>query len=276
MAHDSFKENVVIITGASSGIGRELALQLASQGAWLILASRNIQALNDVADGCEQNGGRVYALQTDVSSEDQCRRLIDETVRVYGRIDTLINNAGFGSRGRLDELADLETFKKVMDVNFRGTLYCTYYALPYLKQSNGRIVNVSSVLGKVAAWGGTAYCSSKFAMAGFTDALRNEMAGESVTVTGVYPGYIITNFAGNVVKQDGSRMGDEGMKLYTSGMMTAQACASKIIKAAAKRKREIVLTGLGRFAVFLNRVSPKLVDWLALRIQKQRLRREQS
>lgn len=268
-----FKDKAIIITGASSGIGRELALLCADQEALLVLASRNTEELELVATECRNRGGKALVVQTDVAYEDQCKNLIDRTVSEYGQIDMLVNNAGYGSSGHLDELPDLERFKNVLDVNFRGSVYCTYYALPYLKKSQGRIVGISSVLGKVAAWGGTAYCSSKFAMAGFFDALRIELRPTGVSVTLIYPGYIATHFAGNVVKTDGTKMGAKGMRLYTKRVMTAHKAAEKILNAATKRKREKVLTALGKFAVVLNKFFPKLIDRMSDKIQDTRKKR---
>ena len=134
MRESFFQENAVIITGASSGIGRELAFQLADQGAWLALASRNAGKLEDVSHQCRQRGGRSICIPTDVADQAQCRNLVEATVSEYGRIDTLINNAGIGHDARFDELPDLVVFEKVIRVNFFGSVYCTHYALPHLKK----------------------------------------------------------------------------------------------------------------------------------------------
>jgi short-subunit dehydrogenase len=276
MAEIVFKDKVVIITGASSGIGKELALLCAEQGALLALASRDTEELELVATECRNRGGKALVVPTDVAHEDQCKTLIEKTVAEYERIDMLVNNAGYGSAGHLDVLPDLERFKNVLDVNFRGSVYCTYYALPYLKKTQGRIVGISSVLGKVAAWGGTAYCSSKFAMAGFFDALRIELRPTGVSVTMIYPGYVATHFAGNVVRPDGTKMGDRGMRLYTKRVMTAEKAAGIILNAAEKRKREKVLTALGKFAVVINKFFPKLIDRMSLKIQDIRRKRMQE
>jgi short-subunit dehydrogenase len=273
MPNSVFKDNVIIITGASSGIGEELALQLADQGAWLTLAARSEDKLETLASECRNRGGKALVVTADVSSEEQCVKIIDETLEEYKRIDTLINNAGYGSAGHLHELPDLRELENVMDVNFRGSVYCTYHALPHIMKTTGRIVGISSVLGKVAAWGGTAYCASKFAMAGFFDALRIEQHGSGVSVTMIYPGYVVTKFAGNVVRPDGEKMGEQERRFYNKSMMSAEKAARIIIEAAAKRKREKVLSGLGKFAVFMNKLSPKFVDRIALKIQAERKKR---
>jgi NAD(P)-dependent dehydrogenase (short-subunit alcohol dehydrogenase family) len=269
MGYDKFKDNVVILTGASSGIGRELALLLASQGASLVLASRNLDQLDNLAYECTGCGGRAIAVKTDVGFEDQCKALIEQTVNEYGRIDTLINNAGYGIGGSLQDYSELDSFRNVIDVNFMGSVYCTFYSLPYIKKTRGRIIGVSSVLGKVAAWGHPSYSSSKFAMTGFFDNLRTELADSGVTVTMIYPGYVVTNFAGNVKHPDGSTLGEDGKKFYTDKMMSAEKCAQVIVKASAGRKRQKVLSGLAKFAVVMNFFFPWIVDKIAMGIRKQ-------
>lgn len=270
MARENFENNVVIITGASSGIGEELALQLAAYGAWLVLASRNVERLERLVSICRDRGGKALVVATDVANEDQCRNMIEKAVTEYGRIDTLIANAGYGIGGLFQDHDNLESFKSVMDVNLMGSVYCAFHALPHIKRTKGRIVGVSSILGKVAVWGHPSYSASKFAMAGFFDNLRNELAGTGVSVTMIYPGMTATNFAGNVVQADGTTLGEDGRKIYDDKTMTTSTCARHIIKAMAKRKREIILTGLGRFAVIVNKFFPGLLDRIAIRMQRRR------
>lgn len=270
MARENFENNVVIITGASSGIGEELALQLAAYGAWLVLASRKVEKLERLASICRDRGGKALVVATDVANEDQCRSMIEKTVAEYGRIDALIANAGYGIGGLFQDHGNLEGFRSVMDVNLMGSVYCAFHALPHIKRTKGRIVGVSSILGKVAVWGHPSYSASKFAMAGFFDNLRNELAGTGVSVTMIYPGMTATNFAGNVVQADGTTLGEDGRKIYDDKTMTTSTCARYIIKAMAKRKREIILTGLGRFAVIVNKFFPGLLDRIAIRMQRRR------
>ena len=150
MKTTTFKNQIVIVTGASSGIGKALSLQLASEGAFLSLAARNADRLERLAKECHALGGKAIAVPTDVAQQEQCQALVEETVRQFGRIDMLLNNAGFSQAGRFDELPNLELFQRVMSVNFNGVVHCSYYALPYLKDTCGRIVNVSSLGGKLA------------------------------------------------------------------------------------------------------------------------------
>ena len=182
MKTTTFKDQVVIVTGASSGIGRALALQLASEGACLSLAARNAERLEKLAQECDELGGQAIPVPTDVADQAQCHRLIDATVQQFGRIDMLVNNAGITLVGKFEQLPDLELFQQVMAVNFNGLVGCTYYALPYLQDTAGRIVNVSSLGGKLAIPYNTSYIASKFAVTGFSDSLRMELRKEGVSV----------------------------------------------------------------------------------------------
>ena len=187
MKADAFRDQVVIVTGASAGIGRSLAMILASQGAKVIIAARRADRLEEIAEQCRPGGSDVLVVPTDVSNEAQCRRLIEKTIAAYGGLDMLINNAGLAASALFDEFPDLCLFKQTMDVNFSGAVYCTYYALPHLKKTHGRIVAVSSLAGKTAVPYNTPYCSSKYALHGFYDSLRMELRPHDVSRTVVCP-----------------------------------------------------------------------------------------
>jgi NAD(P)-dependent dehydrogenase (short-subunit alcohol dehydrogenase family) len=150
MQPEAFHDKVVIVTGASAGIGKSMALQLASQGAKVVLAARRADRLEQVAVECRQHGGEALVVPTDISDEAQCKVLVEKTIARFGRLDMLINNAGLAAVALFDEFPDLHLFKHVIDVNFYGAVYCTYFALPHLKQSKGRIVAISSLGGKAA------------------------------------------------------------------------------------------------------------------------------
>ena len=175
MKTDGYREQVVIVTGASSGIGQALALQLAGQGAKVVLAARRAELLEQVADTCRLAGGEALAVPTDVADETQCKALIEKTVAKFDRLDMLINNAGLAVIARLEDYTDLSLFRHVMDVNFYGAVYCTYYALPHLIRSHGRLTAVSSLGGKAPLPYNSPYIASKFAMHGFYDSLRMEL-----------------------------------------------------------------------------------------------------
>jgi len=187
MKKNVFHDQVVIVTGASAGIGRSLSLLLASQCAKVVIAARRVERLEKIAEQCRMFCGEVLVVPTDVSNEMQCKALIEKTINAYGKLDMLINNAGLAASALLDEFPDLCLFKHMMDVNFYGAVYCTYYALPHLKMTQGRIVAVSSVGGKAAIPYNTPYCASKYAMHGFYDSLRMELYQHHVSCTVVCP-----------------------------------------------------------------------------------------
>jgi short-subunit dehydrogenase len=260
----AFKDHAVVVTGASSGIGRALTLRLADQGAWVALAARNVERLEVLAQECQQRGGKAIAVPTDVADEAQCKVLIEHAWREYGRLDMLINNAGIGMGAKFAGLPDLHLFKQVLDVNFYGAVYCTYYALPHLKRSKGRIVNISSLAGRLAIPFNTSYTSSKFALEGFSEALRMELGEEGVSVTVICPYWVVTEFHERFMNKYGQPKGPGGRAVYTEGMMTADQCARIVLDAARRRKREVVM-GPGRLALWLKLIAPGLLDKLVFR-----------
>ena len=258
MKNKTFRENVTVITGASFGIGRELALQLAEQGAWLALAARSADKLEETAQLCVKRGGKSVVIPTDVGEQSECRNLIERTVDTYGRVDTLINNAGFGLAARFDELQDLTLFEKQIQVNFFGSVYCTHYALPFLKQIRGRLVGISSLRGKFPSARADGYGPSKHAMAGFFDSLRIEIADSGVSVTMIYPGWVSTGISSRALKADGTPRGE--IVHHEIGAMPVEVCARQIIRATASRKREVVMTLQGKFGLWMRLIAPGVVD----------------
>ncbi len=258
-----FRENVVIITGASSGIGKALALLLAGRGAFLSLAARNEERLDKVAQLCRQQGGKAIAVPTDVSDEAACKTLVEKTVAAYGRIDTLVNNAGISMWVPFTQIEDLSMFERIMRVNYLGSVYCTYYALPYLQKTGGRLVAVSSLTGKTGVPTRTAYAASKHAMAGFFDSLRVELMDSKVSVTVIYPGFVATEVRERALGADGRPLGKS--HLDESNVMSAEQCAQQIADAIAKRKRELVMTARARIGLWLKLIAPGMVDKIALK-----------
>jgi short-subunit dehydrogenase len=261
--NESFAEKVVLITGASSGIGKALSLQLAKEGAWLALAARDSARLAALGMECEQLGGRALAIPTDVSDESQCQRMIQQVHAHYGRIDMLINNAGMSVVAKLDELPDLHLFKQVMDVNFYGMVHCTFHALPHLKASRGRIVNVSSLGGLQAIPYNSPYVSSKFAMNGFSDSLRMELINNRVSVTLICPYWVVTEFHERYLDKNGNPKGRAGRAIYTKDMMTAEQCAQIIIAAARRRKRQVIMSP-GVLGMWMKLLAPDWMDRLTV------------
>lgn len=257
----NFRENVVIITGASYGIGQELALQLAKKGAWLALGARNIERLEEISQKCTKLGGRVIVIPTDVGIKSQCQNLIERTVTEYGRVDTLINNAGFGVASRFDEMNDLALFEQVMQVNFFGSVYCTYYALPYLKKTQGRLVGISSLRGKFPSATADGYGESKHAMAGFFDSLRVELMDTGVSVTMIYPGWVNTGMTSRTLALNGDPLGQ--ISAHEKNAMPVETCARQIIQTVQKRKREVIMTLQGKFGLWLRLIAPGIVEQIA-------------
>lgn len=265
MKTEPFHEQVVIVTGASAGIGRALAVQLARQGAHVVVAARREDRLQQLADECRAAGGDVLVVPCDVSHEDQCKMLIDKTIAAYGRLDMLINNAGMAASALFDDFPSLDLFRYTMGVNFFGTVYCTYFALPHLKRSGGRIVAISSLGGKAAIPYNTPYCSSKYALHGFFDALRIELSPHGVSCTVICPTWVATEFHEAQLIGDGTPRGPRGRAYYTKRTMTSDACARIVLKAAEKRRRE-VLMGPGALATWLKVIAPGFVDWFAVKV----------
>ncbi len=263
---EAFRDAAVVLTGASQGIGREMARQLAAAGAHLVLAARDGGELGRVAEECRTlggRGGRAEAVPTDVTREADCAALMARAVAVFGRIDGLINNAGIGMWARFDEVQDLSIFERLMQVNYLGSVYCTWHALPHLKRTRGWIVGVSSLTGKTGVPTRSGYAASKHAMAGFFDSLRIELQGTGVTVTMVYPGFVATGIRERAFGGDGRPLGTSPVR--EGEVMPVDTCARLILDAAAHRRRELVMTGRGRLGMWLKLVAPGLVDKIARR-----------
>jgi short-subunit dehydrogenase len=264
MSLSLYKEHVAVITGASSGIGYEMALQLADQGAWLALASRRKERLEELAEECRARGGRALVVPTDVAEEKQCQNLIEQTVNEYGRIDTLFNNAGITIWAIFEDMQVLFPFEKVMKVNYLGSLYCTHYALPYLKQSQGRIVAVSSLAGKTGVPFRSGYSASKFAMVGFFSGIRVELAKYGISVTIVYPDFVKTDTRLKAFGPNGKILQSRPLR-RGKRMITVEECSRKILLGTAKRKREIILSFRGKLLQWVNLIAPAIVDRVAAR-----------
>ena len=259
MDKENYKGLVAIVTGASSGIGKAVSLQLAGQGANLALAARDAERLDALRIECDGRGGKAIVVPTDVAIEAQCQALVQETIEQFGKLDMLVNNAGFGVGARFQDFSDLSLFKKVMEVNFNGSLYCTFYALPHLIQSRGRIVMVSSLGGRFPLPYNTPYIASKFAMTGFCDALRMELVKQDVSVTVIYPSWVVSEFHERFQNKEGQATGARGRKLYTKRTMTSDRCAQILLKAAWERSREMVMPP-GKIAMWLKLIAPGLLD----------------
>jgi short-subunit dehydrogenase len=266
MREDSFHGHVVIVTGASAGIGKALALQLARNGAKVAIAARRAERLEEIAAECHTLGAEVLVVPTDVTDEAQCKTLVEKTISTFGRLDMLIYSAGLAATALFDEFPNLNLFRHTMGVNFDGAVSCTYYALPYLKMTRGRIVIISSLGGKTALPYNTPYCASKYGLHGFFDALRMELYQHSVSVTMICPWWVATEFHTAQLNKDGVPRGAaRGQDMYTTRTMSAECCAEITLRAARKRRREVWM-GPGLLAVWLKVLAPSFLDWLTVKV----------
>lgn len=267
--HTYFKDKVIIITGASSGIGLATARLFAGMGAKLSLAARSIDILESLASELTDDRSRILCIKTDVSVEEDCRRLIEETVRRFGKIDILINNAGISMRAPFLDV-NLEVIKKLMNVNFWGTVYCSKYALPEILKTKGSIAGVISTAGYVAIPGRTGYVTSKYAIRGFLETLRIEHLYDGINILVFAPGYTASNVRNAALLADGSPQGyspkDEGK------LMSAEKVAEKLAYGLYRRKKEMILTALGYWDIWLYRRFPRLMD----RVQLHYIRRKEK
>lgn len=254
----NMRNKVVIITGASSGIGKALAFEFASKGARLVLAARRTELLEEVKQQLAPT--EVLTIQADVSKEADCSALIEAAVAHFGQIDVLVNNAGISMRAIFED-ADLDVLRRLMDVNFWGTVYCSKYALPYLLQTKGSLVGIISIAGHVGLPGRTGYSASKFAVRGFLDTLRIENLKKGLHVLVAAPGFTASEVRKVALTADGSNQGETPRN--EDKMMSAEECAAHIVKAVEKRKRQLILTFVeGKVTVFLGKFFPKLLDKL--------------
>lgn len=254
---ESFENKVIVITGGTDGIGKALVEAFILAGAKVATCGRNHDKLYSLQTTHAANELLVY--NADVSSETDCSNFIANVIDVYGTIDILINNAGISMRSLFAEV-QMETLKRVMDINFWGSVYCTKYALPHILKNKGTIVGVSSVAGYRGLPGRSVYSASKFAMNGWLEALRTELLETGVNVMWVCPGFTRSNIRNAALNKDAQPQGES--PLNEASLMSAEECAALIIKAIEKRKRSLVLTFTDKRTVFMNRLLPSLTDKL--------------
>jgi short-subunit dehydrogenase len=255
-----FADQSVIITGASDGIGAELARQFASQGAWLTLGARRPHELDVVGQECISRGGRAVIEPADVTDPSQCEQLVAHAVNAYGKVDVLVNNAGIGAQFQFSDTTDLAVFEQVMRVNYLGVVYCTHFALPHLRKSRGRLAVISSLAAKTGVPTRSAYAASKHAVHGLFDSLRIELHGSGVTVTIVAPGFVKTNIRKHALGADGRPIEADQAR---AGAMSVEECCRRTIRAIAKREREVVMRSHWKLAAILKVLVPNVIDDIA-------------
>jgi short-subunit dehydrogenase len=261
-----FADKVVVVTGASSGIGKALCLALAPHRPKLVLAARDEARLTGVAEACRGLGATTLVVPTDVASQDACQRLVTRTLGQFGTLDALVNNAGIGMIAGFEEVQDLSLYEDLMRVNYLGCVYPTYYALPALKKSRGRLVAVASLAGLTGVPTRTAYAASKHAVIGFFESLRIELTGTGVSVTIVAPDFVVSEIHERAAGPDGKPLGSSPLK---GKIMTAEACAAMIVKAMERRERLVITSFRGRFGRWIKLIAPGVIDSIARRAGTQ-------
>lgn len=256
---DPFRDKVAVITGASSGIGRAISLEMASRGVKVMLASRTGENLLAVKNEIENEGGIARVFVVDVSQEEQCRELIEETSRIFQRIDYLINNAGISMRANFSEV-ETGVLRKVMETNFWGPVYCSKYALPHIIEARGSIVGISSICGVTPLPGRSGYCASKHALDGFMESLRLENLGTGLHIMLVHPGYTSSNIRRVALNKEGEP--HEDSHLDEQKLMSSEKVAKEVLAGILYRKRDVILTIEGRLITWIYRRRPRIAERL--------------
>lgn len=260
---ETVRGKAILITGASAGIGKALALELAPRGARLALAARDRVRLEAVAGACAAAGATAVALPTDVAEETACRRLVAEAAAELGGLDAIVLNAGISMWTRLEDLRDLAVFEDMMRVNYLACVYLCAAALPHLRARRGLVVGVASVAGLTGVPTRTGYAASKAAQIGFLDSLRIELLGSGVDVTVVAPDFVRSEIRERAIGADGRPLGRSPVQ--EANVMSAEECARRIVHAMERRQRLAILSARGRLGRWLKLLAPGVIDRIALR-----------
>ena len=254
---NALKGRVVVITGASSGIGEAMAKVYSKMGAKVVLGARSEEKLSALTAEIKEAGGEAAYCAADVTKPEDCKALIDKAVEAFGGIDVLICNAGISMRAIFDDV-DLSVLHRLMDVNFWGTVYCAKYALPYLQASKGSLVGISSVAGLHGLPGRTGYSASKYAMTGLLETIRIENIKKGLHVMVACPGFTASNVRFSALVADGSQQGSTPRE--EGKMMTAEEVARIVAKGIAKRTRLCLMEAEGRATHFVKKFAPGFLD----------------
>ena len=269
----SYRNKVVVITGAAGGLGSAMAERFARAGALLALLDIRLDAVQALADKLQPQCRQAMALECDITDPDQCRRAMETIAAHFGRIDVLINNAGITHRSAFAE-TEVQVFRKVMDVNFFGALYCTRFAIPSLRQHRGQIIVISSVAGFAPLYGRSGYAASKHALHGLFDTLRAELKESGVQVMLVCPGFTATGIEHRALDADGSIT--RHPRSTTGRIAQPDEVAEAVFRAAERGKRLLVLSRVGKLSYWLTRFWPALYERLMIRRLQQELQRERA
>ncbi len=262
MLLNSFQDKVVLITGSSSGIGKATALKLSELGASIMLNGRNEQKLLEVEERIKNSGGKVKYYCCDISKPAYAKELVDFTIKSFGKLDILINNAGVSMRGDFSEL-NPEVFKTVFDINVLGTVNTSIPALPYIKESQGSVVFVSSVAGIRGIPGNSAYSSSKMALRAIAESIRIEEANSDIHIGLVFVGITEIEKGKKTIGADGSLIELQDRSKFN--VQSLSQVANSIIKNVEKRKFRTTLTFMGRLSALLQPIAPDLVENILIR-----------
>ncbi len=258
----NMKDKVVIITGSSSGIGLACARAFARKKSIVVLAARSEDALKSIAAEIDPEGTRSLVVKTDVSREEDCRNLIEQTIKRFGRIDILVNNAGISMRALFDEV-EIQVLKRLMDVNFWGTVYCTKYALPYIREAKGTVAAISSIAGFHGLPGRTAYSASKFAIHGFMESIRIENMKSGMQVLVLAASFTASNIRKTALDARGNMQGETPRK--EEKLTSPERVAKNLLRSIRKRKRTRIMSLEGQLMVFFQRIVPFATDWVIYR-----------
>jgi short-subunit dehydrogenase len=253
-----FKDKVVIITGASSGIGETIAREFAANGSKVMLAARSEDKLAVIVGEIRDKNQEASFIRTDVSLEQDCRKLVEKTVEKYGTVHILVNNAGLSMRASFMDV-DLKVLHTLMNINFWGTVYCTKYALPYLVANKGSLIAISSVAGFHGLPGRTGYSASKFAIHGFLETIRIENLKKGLHVMIIAPGFTASEIRKHALTATGAEQGTSPKD--EKNLMTPEYVAKWVLKGIRKKKRNKIMTWEGRFTALFQRIIPAVVDW---------------
>ena len=265
---DTFAGKTLLLTGASEGIGRALAVELAAAAPNLVLAARNAARLEEAAQACRARGAAVETVVLDVARREQCERAVARAVERFGGLDALVNNAGITMWARFDAVSDFGIYERLLAVNYLGAVYMTAAALPHLKRARGLIVAVASIAGLTGVPERTGYAASKHAMVGFFESLRIELGGSGVDVTLVAPDFVVSEIHRRASGPDGRPLGQTPMQ--EGRIMSAERCAQLIAAAMRSRQRLLITSARGRLGRWARLVLPGRVDAMAARAIRER------
>jgi len=262
-AMPSLNDRVILLTGASTGIGRALAIELAGERASLVLAARDASRLAETAAACQQRGAPTLVVPTDLTDDAQCQRLVAQTIDRFQRIDILVNNAGRAMWARFDQLSDLSVMDEVMRLNYWASVRMTQLALPHLRQSRGLLVGIASISGLLGAPMLSGYAASKHAVIGFYESLRIELTGTGVDVTIAAPDFVQSEILSRALDAEGKPVTQS--PLDQSKLLTAEACARRIVRGMRRRKRLILTSERSAWGRWGQILAPRLVDYFTAR-----------